>query len=382
MSDSKSRSSSAEEEAVVEEDDESVGISVQNLRKTFDSGEIVAVDNANIEVRPDEFVTLLGPSGCGKTTTLRCIAGLIKPDEGDIYIGDRNVSNEAPKDRDLAFVFQENTLFPHMSVRENIRFGLDRTTDLSIEEKNRRVEEVAEALGIDDFLESQPYDLSGGQQQRVSIGRAMVMEPAAFLLDEPFSDLDANLRSEMQTEIQQLQRNLARPMIFVTHNQEEAMTISDKIVVMNKGEIQQIDSPHNIYTDPDNLFVANFIGSQANRFDSKVDEKGSGLKITNSAFSTEPPKGMAKDLSDYISEEIVVSIRQSDVNVIESPAAEWEVILIESKGGYDTLFLSSNDVELRSEVPIGHGIKEGDVVDIEIERDKLMAFDPSGERIV
>ena len=241
-------------------------IRLDGITKTFDDGTVVAVEDVDLDIGRDEFIVLLGPSGCGKTTTLRCIAGLETPNSGRILIGDEDVTDTKPKGRDLAFVFQSIALFPHMTVRENMRFGLDMKTDLSAEEKEERIQRAADILGIPELLDRKPGALSGGQQQRVSLGRAMVIEPEAFLLDEPFSALDANLRDQMRVEVKKLQRELETSMIFVTHDQEEAMTLGDRIVVMNDARIMQIGSPNDIYNEPANLFVAGFIGSPAMNF--------------------------------------------------------------------------------------------------------------------
>ncbi|MFC7231638.1 ABC transporter ATP-binding protein [Saliphagus sp. GCM10025308] len=245
---------------------ESAHVKIEDVKKTFDGGEVVACENINLDIEQGEFVVLLGPSGCGKTTTLRCVAGLEIPDAGRIVIDGEDVTEKKPKDRDLAFVFQSIALFPHMSVRRNIRFGLDMKTDLPPEEKADRVEEAAEILGISELLDRKPGALSGGQQQRVSLGRAMVIQPEAFLLDEPFSALDANLRDQMRVEVQRLQSKLNIAMIFVTHDQQEAMMLADKLVVMNDGEIAQVGTPDEIYHDPQTQFIAEFIGSPSTNF--------------------------------------------------------------------------------------------------------------------
>ena len=244
------------------------GLRVNHLRKTFRGGAVVACDDVDLQIEAGELLVLLGPSGCGKTTTLRCIAGLERPDNADaIWVKGRNLTRVAPKDRNLAFVFQDTAMFPNLSVRRNISFGLDMRKSLPRAEIDRRVEDAARLLRIDGLLERYPRELSGGQGQRAALGRAIVMEPDAFLLDEPLAALDAALRVEMRTEIKLIQRKLATTMIFVTHDQEEALTVGDKIAVMKDGVVQQVDTPHDIYHRPANLFVGTFIGSPPiNRF--------------------------------------------------------------------------------------------------------------------
>ncbi|RMF85417.1 MAG: ABC transporter ATP-binding protein, partial [Nitrospinota bacterium] len=238
------------------------GIQVRNLVKTFQRGAVQACKNVNLEVGEGELMVLLGPSGCGKTTTLRCIAGLERPDNDDaIWIKGRNVTRLAPKDRNLAFVFQDTTLFPHLNVRRNISFGLDMRKTHSKPEIARRVQEVAQLLHLEALLDRKPDQLSGGQAQRVALGRAIVMEPDAFLMDEPLANLDAALRVEMRTEIKRIQRKLGTSTIFVTHDQEEALSLGDTIAVMNDGVVQQVGSPYDIYHRPANIFVGTFIGS-------------------------------------------------------------------------------------------------------------------------
>ena len=257
------------------------GISIRNLVKTFQKGSVLACDNVNMEIAPGEFMVLLGPSGCGKTTTLRCIAGLEAPDNDDaIWIKDRNITRLAPKDRNLSFIFQDIILFPHLNVRRNISFGLDMRKSCDKTEIDRRVEEAARLTQLNDLLDRKSHELSGGQAQRVALARAIVMEADAFLMDEPLANLDAKLRVEMRTQIKRIQRKLATAAIFVTHDQEEALSLGDTIAVMNGGLVQQIGTPHEIYHDPVNLFVGTFIGSpQLNLFNCSIHSnrfRGSG----------------------------------------------------------------------------------------------------------
>lgn len=365
------------------EDDGGRPIILENVTKTFAHGTVVASEDVSITINPDEFVVILGPSGCGKTTTLRCIAGLEQPDGGRILLGDEKITYAAPKDRDLAFVFQDVTLFTHMSVRENIRFGLDMATDLEGIEKEERVQQVSKILGINDFLDRKPTALSGGQQQRVSIGRAMVMEPSGFLLDEPFANLDANLRDEMQTEVKKLQRQIQRPMIFVTHDQAEAMTLADKILIMQDGHVQQIGTPYEIYNEPANKFVASFIGSPTtNMIEGTVEQNDGDITVVTGAFSLSVE---IDSLSKYVGETVHLGIRPEYLNLTREPSENAvvrraDVTLVEPEGSHDAIFLDANGLEMRASVNQG-AITADDVVDISFDIENVMFFDSEGNRI-
>nr|WP_227378684.1 ABC transporter ATP-binding protein [Haladaptatus halobius] len=359
-------------------------IRIDDLRKTFNDGAIVACDDVNIEIGEGEFVVLVGPSGCGKTTTLRCIAGLEEPDEGSILVDGEDITGLKSKDRNLAFVFQSIALFPHMSVRKNVRFGLDMNTDLSKDEKNRRVEEVAETLDIAEMLDRKPSALSGGQQQRVSLGRAMVMEPAAFLLDEPFSALDANLRDHMRVEVKKIQRELNTAMIFVTHDQEEAMTLGDKIVVMNDGHVQQIGSPYDIYNDPDNLFVADFIGSPSpNLIECTVERKSSGLSFVSEFCTIPATEKQAAQVEGYVGDTVIYGVRPEYLN-LQGERGEFaaDVDVIEPLGDRDAVHLSANGTALSAVTPQGEISRETDRVHIDVQTEEAWVFEESGARIV
>ena len=237
---------------------------LKNVKKTYDNKKTI-INNVNLEIKDKEFVVLVGASGCGKSTLLRMIAGLEEISNGEIYIGDKKVNNVAPKDRDIAFVFQSYALYPHMSVRENIAFGLKmRKVDKATIEK--KVQEAAEILNLNEYLDKRPKELSGGQRQRVALGRAIVRNPKVFLMDEPLSNLDAKLRVQMRSEIKKLHEKLQTTFIYVTHDQTEALTMGDRIVVLNNGDIQQVDTPDNIYNNPQNTFVAGFVGSPQMNF--------------------------------------------------------------------------------------------------------------------
>ena len=239
-------------------------IQIDDLTKRF--GDTVAVEDLSLDIADSEFLVLVGPSGCGKSTTLRCLAGLETASEGDIYIGEDHMNYRVPQNRDIAMVFQDYALYPHMTVRANIKFGLEEEKGYTKAERMNRVEEVAEMLGISELLDRKPDELSGGQQQRVALGRAIVRDPDVFLMDEPLSNLDAKLRAEMRTELQQLQDQLDVTTVYVTHNQTEAMTMGDRIAVMDDGELQQVGEPLELYHAPANHFVAGFIGEPMMNF--------------------------------------------------------------------------------------------------------------------
>jgi multiple sugar transport system ATP-binding protein len=288
-------------------------VRLENVKKVFHDG-VVAVRDVNIDVGDKEIVVLVGPSGCGKTTTLRMIAGLEEPTEGSIYIGDKLVNDVAPKDRDIAMVFQNYALYPHMTVFENMAFGLKLRKFPKQEIKNR-VHEAAQLLGIEELLDRKPKALSGGQRQRVAVGRAIVRKPKVFLFDEPLSNLDAKLRVQMRTEISRLHRQLEATMVYVTHDQTEAMTMGDKIVLMKDGVIQQTDTPLNLYNHPRNKFVAGFIGSPAmNFFSGKIEpgsvpvfaENGAGLRLTL-------PEQFARRLASYAGKGITLGLRPEHI---------------------------------------------------------------------
>ncbi|WP_223301979.1 ABC transporter ATP-binding protein [Haladaptatus sp. R4] len=323
-------------------------------------------------------------SGCGKTTTLRCIAGLEEPDSGHILVDDEDITGLKSKDRNLAFVFQSIALFPHMSVRKNMRFGLDMNTDLSKDEKNRRVEDVAETLDIAPMLDRKPSALSGGQQQRVSLGRAMVMEPAAFLLDEPFSALDANLRDHMRVEVKKIQRELTTSMIFVTHDQEEAMTLGDKIVVMNDGHVQQIGSPYDIYNDPTNRFVADFIGSPSpNLIEGTVERDSTGLSFVTDLGTIPATDEQTAVMKDRVGETVVYGIRPEYLR-LDSGRDMFvaDVDVIEPLGDRDAIHLSADGISLSALTSQGEISQHTDRVRVDFETEEAWIFETSGARIV
>lgn len=262
---------------------------LKNVRKIYDNNKVV-INNVNLEIKDKEFVVLVGASGCGKSTLLRMIAGLENISAGEIYIGDKKVNDVPPKDRDIAFVFQSYALYPHMTVRENIAFGL-RMRKIPKTEIEKKVQEAAQILNLGEYLDRKPKQLSGGQRQRVALGRAIVRNPKVFLMDEPLSNLDAKLRVQMRAEIKKLHEKLQTTFIYVTHDQTEALTMGDRIVVLNNGDIQQVDTPEEIYNNPKNTFVAGFIGSPQMNF---INGKYLGLD-ENILYGVRPEKMIKPD---------------------------------------------------------------------------------------
>ncbi len=287
-------------------------VTFDHVYKRF--GDVIAVNDLNIEIADKEFLVLVGPSGCGKTTALRCLAGLEEISDGQIKIGDHVVNDVAPKDRDIAMVFQSYALYPHMSVYDNMAFGLKlRKTPKA--EIDARVKKAADILGIGHLLDRKPRQLSGGQRQRVAVGRAIVREPKVFLFDEPLSNLDAKLRVETRASISKLHQQLQTTFIYVTHDQTEAMTMATRIAVINKGLLQQIDTPQSLYDRPDTLFVAGFIGSPAmNFFPAKLNKSDGKLIVDSGSFSIEIPADRNSVYMPYEGKDVIFGIRPEDIH--------------------------------------------------------------------
>jgi multiple sugar transport system ATP-binding protein len=324
-------------------------LTIRDLTKRYDSAEgvITAVDGVDLDVRDGEILVLVGPSGCGKSTTLRSIAGLESPDEGEILIGEAEVTNLRPKDRNVAMVFQNYALYPNMTVAGNIGYGLEKSTDLSSKEITSKVNDIAEMMGINDLLEKKPAELSGGQKQRVSTGRALVRDPDVLLLDEPLSNLDAKLRMHMRTEIQQIQDEFDTTAIYVTHNQEEAMTIGDRIAVMYEGRIQQIGTPEEIYSQPESRFIAEFIGNP-----------GMNLltgSISNGKVVSGPCKFPIETNQVDENKRYLIGIRPEAIRLDESTGVEAtaSINLIEPTGSEVIVHLQAGGDELIAKLPRG-----------------------------
>ena len=370
-------------------------LSLRHIYKKYPGG-VTAVSDFCLEIKDKEFLILVGPSGCGKSTTLRMIAGLEEISEGELYIGDKLVNDIAPKDRDIAMVFQNYALYPHMSVFENMAFGL-KLRKTPKEEIKRRVEEAARTLDIAHLLDRKPKALSGGQKQRVALGRAIVRYPKVFLLDEPLSNLDAKLRATMRTELTKLHKSVGTTFIYVTHDQTEAMTMATRIVVMKDGLIQQVDTPQNLYDKPCNLFVAGFIGTpQMNFINALVEKKngeyyisfcGNTIKIPNDKYLNEKEENV---IEEYVGKEIVAGIRpeciHDDDMYLEKFAdsvIEADVEVTELMGAEIYLYLvAGEDQNLIARVASNSQARAGDKIKVALDPSKIHLFDKDTERYI
>jgi multiple sugar transport system ATP-binding protein len=357
-------------------------IQFKHVKKIY-PGDVTVIPDLNLDIQDKEFVILVGPSGCGKSTTLRMIAGLEDISEGELYIGDQLVNDVAPKDRDIAMVFQNYALYPHMTVYKNIAFGLN-MKKLPKDEIDRRVQEAAKALDLTHMLNRKPKALSGGQRQRVALGRAMVRNPAVFLLDEPLSNLDAKLRTAMRAEISQLHKRLQTTFVYVTHDQTEAMTMGDRIVVMKGGVIQQNDAPQNLYDFPVNLFVAGFIGSpQMNFIDVTLNKGENGYFVEFEGGKVTLPQRMdEKVLKPYVGKTVVLGIRPEDIQAVEADAPhdlDATIELAERLGAEINLITACGENKLTVRVPSAYGTREGQVAALKLDQDKIHLFDKETE---
>ena len=309
-------------------------IRIENLRKEFDKG-VVALDSINLTFEEGSFIALLGPSGCGKTTTLNCIAGLLEPTSGSIYFDDRDVTELAPKDRNIGMVFQSYALYPHMKVIDNIAFSL-KQKGMPKAERHEKARQMAQKLQIEHLLDRLPGELSGGQQQRVAMARALVKEPKVLLLDEPMSNLDARLKIEIRDEIRRIQQDLGVTSIIVTHDQEEAMAMADKIAILDNGRIQQFDTPEMLYHKPANLFVAHFMGNPPMNFiDATVAEETDSIWLEGKSFRIRVPEAMEARLRGMNGRAVVIGVRSHQVNVLLAPepqTLELHLSLVENLG--------------------------------------------------
>lgn len=358
-------------------------ISLNNIYKIFEDG-TTAVNDFSLEISDKEFIILVGPSGCGKSTTLRMIAGLESISKGEMKIGDRVVNNIAPKDRDIAMVFQSYALYPHMSVYKNMAFGLE-LRKVPKAEIDRRVREAAKILDIEHLLKRKPRALSGGQRQRVALGRAMVRSPSVFLLDEPLSNLDAKLRTTMRTEIKKLHRRLGTTFIYVTHDQTEAMTMGDRIVVMKDGVIQQVDTPQNLYEKPFNMFVGGFIGSpQMNFLDATVNVRDSRIYLTlaDNEISITGVFDNEERLLEYSGKTVKVGIRPEDITNDEDYVKKnadklltATVEVSEMMGSETYLYLDYAGEKIVSRVQ--NLPEENELAVLAVKTDKIHLFDPN-----
>jgi multiple sugar transport system ATP-binding protein len=364
-------------------------------------GGVVAVSDVNLEIQDKEFIILVGPSGCGKSTTLRMIAGLEDISEGELYIGDKLCNDVAPKDRNIAMVFQNYALYPHMTVYENMAFGL-KLRHVPRDEIARKVEEAAKILNLTELLQRKPKAMSGGQRQRVALGRCIVRDPQVFLLDEPLSNLDAKLRAQMRTEISKLHKKLGTTFIYVTHDQTEAMTMGDRIVVMKDGFIQQIDTPQVLYDMPCNKFVAGFLGSpQMNFVDAKLVEKNGkvtatfGIPATRKhpealIFDIEIPKSKLNDeVLKYVGNDVILGIRPE--HIYDEPEyiskattgfVQATVELTELMGAEKYLYLTIGDNNITARVQPHSASKIGDNIKVVFDPTKIHLFDKETEKTI
>ncbi len=356
-------------------------VSVESLRKEYDRGSVVAVEDLDLEIEDGEFVTVVGPSGCGKTTTLRMLAGLEAPTGGTIEIGDEDVTDVHAKNRDIAMVFQNYALYPHKTIFENMAFGLRMSTDLDEDEREQRVVEAAEMMGIGDLLDDKPDELSGGQKQRVALGRAIVREPDLFLFDEPLSNLDASLRTEMRTEIQRLQNELDITAVYVTHDQEEAMTMGDRMVILKSGELQQVGPPTDVYANPVNRFVAGFVGSPSMNFvDVEVRDTDDAVELVgpDGQFAvTLSPAYVDRHAGELTADRYTLGIRPEDVSVTDDSenAITGTVDVLEPIGSDNYLYLDiAPDFIARVDSAITPD--PGDQVTIGFDESDIHLFDP------
>jgi len=365
-------------------------VKLKDVTKRFEGG-VTAVSDFSLDVDDKEFIILVGPSGCGKTTTLRMIAGLEEITEGEIYIEDKLVNDVQPKDRDIAMVFQNYALYPHMTVFDNMAFGLKLRKTPKTEIK-RRVYEAAKILEIEHLLDRKPKALSGGQRQRVALGRAIVRNPKVFLMDEPLSNLDAKLRVQMRIEISKLHQRLQTTFIYVTHDQTEAMTMGTRIVVMRDGFIQQVDTPQALYERPQNLFVAGFIGSpQMNFIDVTVEKRDDGVYLVFGNHSIKMPEGKAKKLiaEDYIGKEVIMGIRPENIHdediyieTLRDSLVDAKVEVVEMLGSETLLYLFADEISMTARVNPRTTARAGDIIKVALEPNKIHIFDRDTEKVI
>lgn len=365
-------------------------ITLKNVRKTYDGG-VVAVDDFSLEVPDKEFIILVGPSGCGKSTTLRMIAGLEEITEGELYIGDRLVNDVAPKDRDIAMVFQNYALYPHMTVFKNMAFALE-LRKVPKDEIKKKVDEAAKILDIEHLLNRKPKALSGGQRQRVALGRAMVRDPAVFLLDEPLSNLDAKLRTAMRAEITKLHKRLGATFVYVTHDQTEAMTMGDRIVVMKDGFLQQIDTPQNLYDSPCNLFVAGFIGSPQMNFipvELAETEQGYTAVFDGGEICIPESRIPASVLRDWVGKELIIGIRPEGLHDMSFATPDHITSTLTATVDFGELLGSEilvnancGDHRIIAKLPPHCRVKDNDSIELAVDCSNIHLFDAESGTVI
>lgn len=364
-------------------------VTLNNVTKVYEGGNIAAKD-VNIEVKDKEFIVLVGPSGCGKSTTLRMIAGLEKITSGDLFIDGAKVNDVSPKDRDIAMVFQNYALYPHMTVYENMAFGL-KLRKFPKDQIKQRVNDAAKILGLEEYLDRKPKALSGGQRQRVAVGRAIVRKPKVFLFDEPLSNLDAKLRVQMRTEISKLHHDLQATMIYVTHDQTEAMTMGDKIVIMKDGFVNQIDTPLNLYNFPKNKFVAGFIGSPSMNFiyGKIVNENGTTFKSAAGSLKLKLNGNYDSKLKNYSNKNVWLGVRPEDIydasTTVQKPGfSETNVVLkvVEPMGNEIFLYFDLDGNQFVARVPAREKPNVNAKHQLFLDTSKLHFFDDETEEAI
>ncbi|MSS77516.1 sn-glycerol-3-phosphate ABC transporter ATP-binding protein UgpC [Anaerococcus sp. WCA-380-WT-2B] len=359
------------------------GLTFKNIYKIYDGG-VEAVKDFNLEIKDEEFIVFVGPSGCGKSTTLRMVAGLEDISKGELYIGDKLVNDVEPKDRDIAMVFQNYALYPQMTVRENMSYAL-KLKKYPKDQIDTKVDQVAKVLGLEEYLERKPQALSGGQRQRVALGRAIVRDPQVFLMDEPLSNLDAKLRVQTRAEISRLHEQLDTTFIYVTHDQTEAMTMADRIVIMNKGQIQQVASPTEVYQHPINLFVAGFIGSPQMNFINTSIIKEDGLYFAKNESNKLPidiVKGQKLEELGYLDKGVILGIRPEhlyDQKRVTPCQLEGEVTFTEMLGSEQYVYLDSKKDKYLAKLNMDNPIRKADVVKLYLDQERMHFFDPQTE---
>ncbi|MEA2687982.1 MAG: multiple sugar transport system ATP-binding protein [Candidatus Eremiobacteraeota bacterium] len=349
-------------------------VRLKSVTKKF--GETVVVDDVTLDIADREFLVLVGPSGCGKSTTLRMIAGLETASGGDIFIGDRRVNDLGPKDRDIAMVFQNYALYPHMNVYDNMAFGL-KMRHMPSAEIDQRVKEAADILGLGPLLKRKPKEMSGGQRQRAALGRAIVRHPAVFLMDEPLSNLDAKLRVQTRTEIVKLHKRVATTMIYVTHDQIEAMTMGHRIVVMKDGVVQQVAPPQEVYDRPANQFVAGFIGSPTMSFLScRLEAEGDALYARGTSFSVRIPNERRAAVGTT-SNDFVLGVRPEDLTLhaTDAGAIAATVDVVEPLGSEQVLYLTAGGAQITARAPAEATVASGDAIALGINANRMHLFD-------
>jgi len=359
-------------------------VTYEHVTKRF--GDVIAVNDLNIHIPDKEFLVFVGPSGCGKSTSLRLLAGLEEVTEGNIYIGDRLVNDVPPKDRDIAMVFQSYALYPHMSVYDNMAFGL-RLRKVPKQEIDRRVKEAAQILGIENLLDRKPKQLSGGQRQRVAVGRAIVREPNVFLMDEPLSNLDAKLRVQARAEISKLHQRLETTFIYVTHDQMEAMTMGTRIAVLKDGILQQLDTPQTLYDAPINVFVAGFIGSPSmNFFDARLIERDGKIALDCRDFIVDVPENRANTYRPHLGKEVIFGIRPEDVHDpdyappgIKQALVEAKVDVTELMGNEVIVYLVTEHTQLLGRFDPRTSARVGNTMYAAMNMDRMHIFDKQTE---